>query len=214
MNTPRVLTDSELERVLKALPKWHRAPALFAALTGLRLRELIELRQSDVAVLEDGRPRKNRPRKNRPRKDRVRVVSELIVRAATAKGGRRRVVPLCRQARELAAREISAAGVRAGSPLWRWSPGGWTRGSRLPRRVTRRGFQAALARAARAAGIPGRVSPHVLRHTFATRLVRAGASLRAVQILLGHKSLNTTQIYTHVDPAELAAAVELPAGLL
>jgi integrase/recombinase XerD len=66
-----------------------------------------------------------------------------------------------------------------------------------------------VASAARRAGIEGkRVSPHVLRHTYATTLLREGFTIREVQELLGHASVATTQIYTHVDPQALREKVQ------
>ena len=76
------------------------------------------------------------------------------------------------------------------------------------RGLQRRAIESLVAKAGEKAGLSKRVTPHMLRHTFATRLLRSGANLRQVQELLGHASVATTQIYTHVTSAELAEVIQ------
>ncbi|WP_166040800.1 tyrosine recombinase [Sphingosinicella sp. YJ22] len=113
------------------------------------------------------------------------------------KGGRERLVPISERAR--AAVAAHAADVPRDS-LWLF-PSGKKHLSRV------RLFQLVRELAAAAGIPPERVSPHVLRHAFATHLLEGGADLRAVQMLLGHADIATTQIYTHVDSRRLVELV-------
>jgi integrase/recombinase XerC len=75
-------------------------------------------------------------------------------------------------------------------------------------RITDRSIRRRLNKYARMAGIPMHISPHALRHSFATHMLNAGADLRSVQEMLGHESLSTTQIYTHLTTRDLKNAYE------
>lgn len=137
-------------------------------------------------------------------------VSELLALPRTAlagglmmlvrgKGGRERMVPLSAAARAAAAALVAAS---PGNP-WLF-PG---RASGRP--MTRQGLALLLKRAALEAGLdPARVSPHVLRHSFASHMLARGADLRSLQVLLGHADIATTQIYTHVLAERLRMLVE------
>lgn len=113
------------------------------------------------------------------------------------KGGRERLVPISDRA--LAAVEAWRALVPAGQP-WLF-PSGKAHLSRV------RLYQIVRALGAEAGIPPERISPHVLRHAFATHLLEGGADLRALQAMLGHADIGTTQIYTHVDSSRLIALV-------
>ena len=138
-------------------------------------------------------------------------VSELVgVRAADlhldeqyltciGKGSKERIVPIGEQASEWITRYQSTARRelmkgRATARLFLNARGG---------ALSRVGFWKILKQHGRAAGLPRTLSPHVLRHSFATHLLERGADLRAIQLMLGHADLSTTQIYTHVLEARL-----------
>ncbi len=173
---PKSLTEAQVESLLSAVdpatPLGCRDKAMLETLyaSGLRVSELVELRMSEIDLAAGV----------------VRVVG---------KGGKERLVPLgdsavstvtayLREARaELLAGDHSDAlfVTRRGGPM------------------TRQAFWQLIKRYAVRAGIaPGSLSPHTLRHAFATHLLNHGADLRSVQMLLGHADLSTTQIYTHV----------------
>ncbi len=113
------------------------------------------------------------------------------------KGRKVRLVPIGDYAKEALARYLELRCPEPGAPLFI---------SRLGRRMTGRSVQLMLDKYLRLSDIPFHISPHKLRHTFATHLLDAGADLRAVQELLGHSSLSTTQIYTHVTKSRMKAA--------
>ncbi|MDO5473312.1 MAG: tyrosine recombinase XerC [Akkermansia sp.] len=110
------------------------------------------------------------------------------------KGRKERLVPVGDYAREAIRNYRLRAGLDPHGPLFI---------SRLRRRMTGRSVQLMLDKYLRCSDLPFHISPHKLRHTFATHMLDAGADLRAVQELLGHASLSTTQIYTHVTKTRM-----------
>ena len=174
---PATLSESEVERLLDA-PAANPNPAL-----GLRDRAMLEtlyaagLRVSELVNL---------------RLDHLDL--DAGVCRVLGKGGKERLVPLGEAAIDHLRRYLDQA--RPDLIKQRQSPAVFV--TRSGRALTRQAFWRNLRRYARAAGIGGDLSPHRLRHAFATHLINHGADLRSVQMLLGHSSLSTTQIYTHV----------------
>jgi integrase/recombinase XerC len=116
------------------------------------------------------------------------------------KGGKERIVPVLPAAREaVAAYAAACPHPLAGGPLFRGARGG----PLSPRLVAK-----AMETARMVLGLPATATPHALRHSFATHLLNAGADLRAIQELLGHASLSTTEAYTAVDPGRLLEVYE------
>ena len=186
---PKVLTRDEARRLIEAAEaKDGAAGARLGAMveilyaSGLRVSEMVAL---PLAPFVQGAP-------------------YLIVKG---KGGKERLAPLSDSARQAVAAYLA---VRPGflpkgvkSSPWLFPSRGGTG------RLTARRFAQLLDEAAVAAGIdPAKVSPHVLRHAFATHLLEGGADLRVVQTLLGHADIATTQIYTHVTQDRLRTVVE------
>jgi len=198
---PKVLSETEVEALLAAArarpgAAGTRLVALLELLyaTGLRVSELVELPAAAAA-----------------RDPRVLIV--------TGKGGKERMVPLSEPARDALKHYRAAVGKRgrgaspeapaAPAPQAPQAPGKWLFPSRgAAGHLTRQRVAQLLKELAVAAGIdPVKVSPHVLRHAFASHLLDHGADLRAVQMMLGHADISTTQIYTHVLDARLKALV-------
>ena len=180
---PRVLSFEEVERLLAAPDTTTDRGVLHAAMihlmyaSGLRVSELCALRLPDLD-LQRG----------------------LV--APRGKGGKQRLVPVGEVALDHATRYLRDVRPKHAGPddhaLFVS-----TRGSG---RFSREGFWRMVRRYAVAAGIVPLPSPHKLRHSFATHLLRGGADLRAVQAMLGHADLGTTEIYTHVAQDHLRAA--------
>jgi len=172
---PETLTIEEVERLLDAVPDLRGRTLLellYAA--GLRVSEALGLDREDLSI--DG--------------GFVRVIG---------KGDRERLVPVGDIALDWLGRwlaegrpsllEAGKVAFDRGGPLFLGDRG---------RRLARQQAFAIVRAAARRAGLPERVSPHTLRHSFATHLLEGGADLRIVQELLGHASISTTQLYTHL----------------
>jgi integrase/recombinase XerD len=175
MSLPHVLTVKEIEDLL-AEPDTRtrqgvRDRAMLEVLyaSGLRVSELVTLRIQDLN-LEEG---------------------FLICRG---KGGKERLVPLGTSARSWVKRY--QAEVR---PLLMKLTTDVLFLTRRGRPFTRQGFWKLLRRVSAGAGLLAKVTPHILRHSFATHLLERGADLRSVQMMLGHSQITTTQIYTHVS---------------
>jgi integrase/recombinase XerD len=125
---------------------------------------------------------------------------DAVLLMIKGKGGKERMVPLSDAAKAAAATLVAGSDAK----------GRWLFPGRDPRlALTRQGFFKLLKAVAFDAGIdPARVSPHVLRHSFASHLLARGADLRSLQVLLGHADISTTQIYTHVQSERLQRLVE------
>ncbi len=177
---PRFLTLEEVDQILAApdtaTPLGVRDAAMIELLyaTGLRVSELVTLRLRDL----------------NPEAGYLRCLG---------KGNKERLVPMGRKAAQ-------RVGLYVESARPRLLDGGTETRLFLNNRgrsITRQGFWKILKNHGRVAGLRGRLSPHVLRHSFATHLLERGADLRSVQLMLGHADISTTQIYTHINRERL-----------
>jgi integrase/recombinase XerD len=178
---PHSLALDDIDALLQApdvaTPKGLRDRALIEVLyaTGLRVSELVGLRLSDLRTNEG-------------------------FLKCVGKGSKERIVPMGDTAVEWVQKYIAEARpVLLGKKTSPWVFVNARGGVRL----SRLGFWKILKACGRRAGVRGRLSPHVLRHSFATHLLEHGADLRSIQAMLGHADLSTTQIYTHVLEARL-----------
>jgi integrase/recombinase XerD len=183
---PKFLSTDEVDRLLvspdTSHPRGLRDRALMELFyaTGLRVSEMVNLRQQDLN-LESG------------------------YLTCTGKGRKQRLVPIGDEASSWLSRYLKEGRPallkkRASPRLFVNARGGSG--------ITRVGFWKILKGYGRDAGLPRMLSPHVLRHSFATHLLERGADLRAIQMMLGHSDLSTTQIYTHILDARLRAVYD------
>jgi integrase/recombinase XerD len=185
---PRILRPDETTSLIRAIddstPLGQRDRAMLEVLYGggLRVSELVSLHLG-------GYERRS---------------GMLRVRG---KGGKERIVPIGAPAMEALDEYLETGRPALATPATEGTDAAFL--SRRGRAMTRQNFFIRLRAIARNAGISSdRVSPHVLRHAFATDLLEGGADLRAVQSMLGHADLSTTQIYTHVSQRRLRSTVE------
>jgi integrase/recombinase XerD len=174
---PRYLSVEDVDRLIAqpdvTTPRGLRDRALIELLyaTGMRVSELIGLRPADVNL-------------------------EASYLTCTGKGDKQRLVPIGDEAAKWVRKyQHEARGVLLGK---RRSPRLFVNARGGGPGLTRVGFWKILKQYARKAGLKMSISPHLLRHSFATHLLERGADLRAIQMMLGHADLSTTQIYTHV----------------
>jgi integrase/recombinase XerD len=188
---PKSLTEEEVESLLnqpdqnEMLGLRDRAMLEMLYATGLRVSELVNIKVTEVSL------------------------SEGVVRA-TGKGSKTRLVPLGEESLDWITRYLKEArpqilGGQMSDSMFVTQRGG---------AMTRQAFWYLIKRHAKLAGIQKHLSPHVLRHAFATHLLNHGADLRVVQMLLGHADISTTQIYTHVARERLKSlhALHHPRG--
>jgi len=181
---PKFLDLEEVDRLLAqpdtATPRGMRDKALISVLyaTGLRVSELISLKLSNLH-LDDGYV------------------------TCIGKGDKERIVPIGQDATDWVKRYLAESRPRLAASGSRWL---FVNARGTP--LSRVGFWKLLKEYGIKAGISRSISPHVLRHSFATHLLDRGADLRAIQMMLGHADLSTTQIYTHVLEARLRAVYD------
>jgi integrase/recombinase XerD len=179
---PEVLKVEKVVRLLNApdasTPTGLRDGAMLELLyaAGLRVSELVRVTTTNVNL-------------------------EACFVRVLGKGSKERVVTIGQAAQK----RLDLYVTRVRSALLKGRPSPYLFVSRLGKPMTRQGFWKILKHTARKAGISQNITPHTLRHSFASHLLERGADLRSVQVMLGHVDISTTQIYTHVAPEKLKA---------
>ncbi len=185
LKLPIVFSPDNIKQLLDApdidIPRGSRDAAMLELLygAGLRVSELIHVKVQDVNT-------------------------EAGYIKIFGKGSKQRIIPIGRYAREKIDQYCKDGRLR----LLNNMPSRYLFVARKGNPMTRQGFWKLLKRYARISGIQNEISPHSLRHSFASHLLEGGADLRAVQIMLGHSDISTTQIYTHVAHEHLKAVHE------
>ena len=182
---PKVLSGVEVEELLSQPDKKSREGIRNAAMmeliysTGMRVSELVTIKTADVNL-----------------------ASGFLL--AMGKGSKERLIPIGERAVEKVteySNDVRGKFIKGSNPPELFL-------TRLGKAMTRQMFWQIIRKCAASAGIAQKISPHMLRHSFATHLLQGGADLRSVQTMLGHESLATTQIYTHMGDVKRLAKVQ------
>lgn len=177
---PQVLSIEDIERLLASPNEGNiesiRDKAMLETLyaTGIRVSELVGLGLNDINF-------------------------ELGYLVAYGKGSKERIVPIGENAKSKLRTYLDTGRPR----LLKSKTSTHLFITRLGKKMTRQGFWKIITKYAKKSGITKKISPHTLRHSFATHLLERGADLRAIQMMLGHSDISTTQIYTHIERERL-----------
>lgn len=177
---PEVMDTNEVTRMLEVpdsrnlLGQRDKAALELMYATGMRVSEIVELIQENLNL-------------------------DVGFIRCVGKGGKERIIPVGKEARFALKRYLTKSRPK----LCKRSGDRHLFLSRLGRKISRQSFWKMLKKYARLAGIKKNITPHTLRHSFATHLLEKGADLRSVQEMLGHADISTTQLYTHINKARL-----------
>lgn len=182
---PAVLAVDEIDKLLQSIdlshPLGHRNIAILETLygSGLRVSELVDLKLSDLLFEED-----------------------LVL--VTGKGNKQRLVPLGNYAKKRLVQYITEDRMHLDIKT---EYADIVFLNRYGRKLTRAMIFTMIKKAAKEIGLKKNISPHTFRHSFATHLLENGADLRTIQMMMGHESITTTEIYTHLDNKKISASL-------